>query len=113
MERCGISLNNQVVLDLSTLDFISREVYEQEVLEPTQEALVEKGLADQIQRLVPTYGILLRVEAVKATANDKSSLVQAQRLVTERCRNLIEKSTIPYFPEPKNLPFLFCQTRSL
>ena len=52
MERRSIPLVNRVDLDLPTTETISREVYEQDLRKPLEEAFTQKGLARTIKVLV-------------------------------------------------------------
>ena len=78
MERRGIPLVNRIVLDLPTTDSISREVYEQDLLKPVQEALRRKGLSETIKVLVTVYGMPLRVHAPKLTTQEEEWIDDAR-----------------------------------
>ena len=78
MERRGIPLVNRVDLDLPTTDSISREVYEQDVLRPVREALVQKGLVNSIKVLVTIYGMPLRVQAPRLTTKEEEWIDDAR-----------------------------------
>ena len=78
MERRGIPPVNRVDLDLPITDTISREVYEQDVLRPIREAFIQKGLANRIKVLVTIYGMPLRVQAPRSTAEEKEWIVDAR-----------------------------------
>ncbi len=78
MQRRGIPLVNRIVLDLPTTDSISREVYEQDLLKPVREALVQKGLMKTIKVLVTTYGMPLRVQAPRRTTQEEDWIEDAR-----------------------------------
>ena len=78
MEHRGIPPVNRVDLDLPITDTISREVYEQDVLRPIREAFIQKGLANRIKVLVTIYGMPLRVQAPRPTAEEEEWIVDAR-----------------------------------
>ena len=70
MERRGIPLKNRVDLNLPFTDTISREIYEQAVIKPVREALVQKSLSKTTKVLVTIIGVPLRVQAPQLTAEE-------------------------------------------
>jgi len=79
MERRGIPLGNRVDLNLPLTDTISREIYEQAVIKPVQEALVRKSLSKTTKVLVTIFGVPLRVQAPQLTAEEEEWIDDAQQ----------------------------------
>lgn len=66
--RRGIPATQIIRLDLGPLkDAISRQEYEQLLMQPLRQALTERGLATTIRVLLPVYGVPLSVQAPKPT----------------------------------------------
>lgn len=78
MERRSIPLTNRVDLDLPTIDTISREVCEQDVLTHVRETIVKKRLPSTIKVLVTIYGMPLRVRAPKLTTQEEEWIADAR-----------------------------------
>jgi len=100
MERRGIPLGNRVDLDLPMTDTISREVYEQAVLQPVTHALKKNGLANRIKVLVTIYGMPLRVQAPRPTAQEEEWIADARGwsqsaigLLREQEEHLVKQKT--------------------
>ena len=79
MKRRDIPLANRVDLDLPTTDMISREIYEQAVLKPVREALVQKRLSKTTKVLVTVFGMPLRVQAPGLTAEEEEWIDDARQ----------------------------------
>ncbi len=78
MERRNIPLVNRVDLDLPLTETISREVYEQDLRKPLEEALIRKGLAKTIKVLVTVYGMPLRVQGPARTGEEEEWIADAR-----------------------------------
>lgn len=78
MRRRGIPAANRVDLNLPTTDTISREVYENDVLQPVRQAFMQHELSPRIKVLVTTFGIPLRVAGPKVTSQEKEWIHDAQ-----------------------------------
>ncbi|MDH5562346.1 MAG: TIGR03790 family protein [Nitrospirota bacterium] len=79
MERRGIPLGNRVDLYLPLTDTISREIYEQAVIKPVREALVQKSLSKTTKVLVTIFGVPLRVQAPQLTAEEEEWIDDAKQ----------------------------------
>ena len=100
MERRGIPLGNRVDLDLPMTDTINREVYEQAVLQPVTHALKKNGLANRIKVLVTIYGMPLRVQAPRPTAQEEEWIADVRGwsqsaigLLREQEEHLVKQKT--------------------
>jgi len=108
MKRRGIPVANRVDLDLPFADSISREMFEQKVLQPVQQALMKKGLANQIKVLVSIYGMPLRVQAPTLTREEEEWITDARGwvqsamgLLREQEQILVkQKNELIQFPHP-------------
>jgi len=78
MERRGIPGDNRVDLDLPMTDTISRNAYEQAVLNPITDRLQKNGLANRIKVLVTMYGIPLRVQGPQPTSQEEEWVADAR-----------------------------------
>lgn len=78
MERRNIPLVNRVDLDLPVTETISREVYEQDLRMPLEEALIRKGLPKTIKVLVTVYGMPLRVQGPARTGEEEEWIADAR-----------------------------------
>ncbi len=91
MERRSIPLVNRVDLDLPTTDTISRQVYDQNLIQSVREALTQKGLAKTIRVLVTVFGIPLRVQAPRPTAEEEEWIDDARQWKRSAMRLLREQ----------------------
>lgn len=73
----GVPNDHIVQFDLPTQETISRETYEQSLVQPTRKVLEERRLATQIRVLVTTYGVPLRVAAPQPTEQQQQWLKDA------------------------------------
>ena len=70
-ERRGLTSDHIISLDLSTAETISRQQYEQHVIQPLRRVLEARNLASRIKCLVTTYGVPLRVTAPQPTEEER------------------------------------------
>jgi uncharacterized protein (TIGR03790 family) len=70
-ERRGLKSDHIIMLDLTTEETISRQHYEQHVIQPLRRVLEARNLASRIKCLVTTYGIPLRVAAPQPTEEER------------------------------------------
>jgi uncharacterized protein (TIGR03790 family) len=97
--RRGVPAGHIVRLDLPLRDNLTRQEYEESVVAPLRRALVANQLAATTRVIVTTYGVPLRVEVPRLSADEQRWLAEAQsRVKTSRARleqleNLFEKMT--------------------
>ncbi len=77
--RRGIPIDNRIDLDLPTTETISREVYDDHVVKPVQEALRRKGIAPTVKVLVPVFGMPLRVRPPSPNTEEKAWIEDARQ----------------------------------
>ena len=74
----GIPASHILELATSTKETISREEYEESIVQPIREALETKNLAAKVRVLVATYGIPLRVRAPRPAEQEATWLEDAK-----------------------------------
>ncbi|WP_447969289.1 TIGR03790 family protein [Nitrospira sp. M1] len=77
-QQRGIPLSHIIELDTSTRETIGREEYKESIAQPLREALQVKKLAPTVRVIVTTYGIPLRVEAPRPSAQETVWLEDAK-----------------------------------
>ncbi|WP_454060819.1 TIGR03790 family protein [Candidatus Nitrospira salsa] len=92
-QKRGIPASHILELDTSTKETISREEYEQAIVQPIQAALKVKNLASKVRVIVTTYGIPLRVRAPRPSSQEKIWLEDAKAW---------RKSSVEFLQELKN-----------
>ncbi len=89
----GVPVSHIISVDTSTQETISREGYEQSIVQPIRKALEMKNLASTIRVIVTTYGIPLRVKAPRISPQEKTWVDDAKAWRT---------SSIEFLEELKN-----------
>ncbi|GJL56617.1 MAG: hypothetical protein NPIRA02_37490 [Nitrospirales bacterium] len=74
----SIPLSHIIELDTSTRETIDREEYEVSIAQPLRDALKAKKLTSTVRAIVTTYGIPLRVEAPRPSAQEIAWLDDAK-----------------------------------
>jgi uncharacterized protein (TIGR03790 family) len=77
----GVPASHIVRLDLPFRDSLTRQEYEEIVVAPLRRALEAKELASTTRVIVTTYGVPLRVEAPRLSADEQRWLAEAQNWV--------------------------------
>ncbi|MBX3302683.1 MAG: TIGR03790 family protein [Nitrospira sp.] len=104
-----IPADHIIRLDLPLRDTLARREYEDLVVTPLRRTLEARRLSSSIRVIVTTYGIPLRVEAPRLSANEQSRLTEARGLVKtsrtklERLEAQFEKMS-PGSQKPKSTP---------
>ena len=71
-KKRGIPGSHIIELDTSSKETISRQDYEESILEPVRKALETRKLSSKVRVLVTTFGIPLRVQAQRPSSQEKS-----------------------------------------
>lgn len=79
----NIPADHIIPLDLPFRDTMSRREYEDLVVTPLRRALEDRKLSSSVRVIVTTYGIPLRVEAPRLTAEERRWLTDAQGRVKQ------------------------------
>lgn len=66
-QRRGIPPTHIIALDLPYRESISRQEYEEDLVQPLRKALVERNLAGQARAIATIYGVPLKIESPTAT----------------------------------------------
>ncbi len=83
----GVPAGHIVRLELPFRDSLTRQEYEELVVAPLRRALEAKQLASTTKVIVTTYGMPLRIEAPRLSADEQRWLAEAQTWVkTSRAR---------------------------
>ncbi len=77
-KKRGIPESRILELDTTTKEIISRDEYEQSIMQPIREVLQAKELTSKVRVLVTTYGIPLRVKAPSPSSQEKIWLEDAK-----------------------------------
>lgn len=81
--RRGVPTSHVIRLDLPLRDRLTRREYDDLIVTPVRRILEDRQLSSSIRVLVTTYGVPLRVEAPRLTAEERRLLTDAQRVVKE------------------------------
>jgi uncharacterized protein (TIGR03790 family) len=113
-ERRMVPTGHIVRLDLPFQDNLTRQEYEDSVVVPLRHALETLRLASTTKVIVTTYGIPLRIEAPRLSAEEQGWLTEAQNLVKtsrarmEQLQQAFEQMT-PGAPKQDSLPLSSAQ----
>jgi uncharacterized protein (TIGR03790 family) len=80
LQKRHIPEANLIQVKLPNDDTISREAYENDLVQPIRSALEKRGIAGDIRVLVTTYGVPIRVLAPETTNDEKQALLEALSL---------------------------------
>ncbi len=90
----GVPDGRVVELDLPTGDAMSREAFEHSVRGPLRAAIADRGLTADVSCLVTTFGVPLRVDGIKLTADEQAERQMVEQLADEavtRLRPMVDR----------------------
>ncbi len=93
--RRAVPASHVIRLDLPLRDNLTRREYEDLVVIPTRHILEDRGLSSSIRVIVTTYGVPLRVEAPRLSAEERRLLTDAQSWV-KKSRTRLEQLNVEF-----------------